>query len=159
MGLLLVAGCAWFLWPRVFKPKVVLNPEGSLFSSLTPASNNRLEDMPCADRERCVVVYLAPWCPACKSVVGMVRQLEERFSQDPEIGFVIIAGRADQTMLDRYVTDVTERGYLDVGEVFWRASGVQGVPHWFTLNGQGEVLTDFGGYSKPLRAQIERLEL
>jgi hypothetical protein len=102
------------------------------------------EGDPCAGRTRCVVVYLAPWCGACKLSLPLIanlrRELEAR-----TIGFRIVVGSGPAEALRAMAAQIGGRVQLDERGEFARAAGVRSFPSWWLLDGQARVRAHFSG--------------
>ncbi len=59
----------------------------------TPVFKELIGSQSCAGKKACVLVYVAPWCPACISMSPLFQQLKAKMESDPEYGMKIIVGQ------------------------------------------------------------------
>jgi thiol-disulfide isomerase/thioredoxin len=140
-------GVAWWAWPVTF-PRL----------ALVPAASNHLAGDACEGRERCVVVYMAPWCGACKSAFPIIRNMARRWASGA-LAVKPIIGLASTAQCEQMAQTLGVPAYLDPSGKLLRAAGAQGVPQWFVLNRAGRVKKRFSGVVLDVDRQIERLWL
>jgi alkanesulfonate monooxygenase SsuD/methylene tetrahydromethanopterin reductase-like flavin-dependent oxidoreductase (luciferase family) len=104
----------------------------------------------CAQAERCLAVYLAPWCPECRRSGELVNELRARAALSPSVGFKVIVGRDDEDALAKYASRVGGAVYYDYDGDFWSQLGADGVPAWVTWDAEGRVLEKI--YGRPVGA-------
>jgi thiol-disulfide isomerase/thioredoxin len=129
-----------------------------LVHQLTPSDAHGAEVHPCLLSTRCLVVYLAPWCPYCKRSVPIVQKLQERWEGD-EIGIVAVIGADSSENIQAMAKTVGEGSYVDLDQSFGKQMGVKGVPAWFLMNDRGEVLTSFSGAPADVSGLLAKLDL
>lgn len=49
----------------------------------------------CQGKQRCVVAYLAPWCPHCKKVVPDLQRMVQKSQSSQEAGMRIVVGAGE----------------------------------------------------------------
>jgi len=102
------------------------------------------EGDPCAGRARCLVVYLAPWCGACKLSLPLVQNL--RSELEPRgVGFRIVVGGAQPAQLRAMAAQLGGRVQLDERGDFARAAGVRSFPSWWLVDERNRVRGKFQG--------------
>jgi thiol-disulfide isomerase/thioredoxin len=47
----------------------------------------------CVGKKQCALVYLAPWCPACNSIIPQLKIMLQNSSKNSDVGMQIIVGR------------------------------------------------------------------
>ncbi len=94
---------AFFLWPKI---KSNFLPSGKLPPSFTKM------DSPCLGKKMCSVIYVAPWCPACKDVAPILTDLlknAQEFNRD--VGIMVVVGEG-QAHENQQLADSFGRGSL-----------------------------------------------
>ncbi|MBW2312849.1 MAG: hypothetical protein JRH10_01560 [Deltaproteobacteria bacterium] len=104
----------------------------------------------CARAEKCLAVYLSPWCPQCRKSGELVQELRARAAISPEFGFKVIVGRDEEDALDRYASRLGGSVYYDYDGEFYRQLGASGVPAWVSWDSEGRILETMSG--RPLGA-------
>lgn len=101
----------------------------------------------CEGTERCLAVYLAPWCPACKSAGPLVAKLRTLAQEQPDVGMMVIVGREeDEAKLESYAESIGGEVFLDYDQEFHRQMGDSGVPHWYVWDQNRKILASHAGY-------------
>ncbi|MCA9563503.1 MAG: hypothetical protein KC561_08435 [Myxococcales bacterium] len=126
---------------------------------LEPALANADGEDPCLGTERCVTVYVAPWCPACRRSRPTVRQVQEVCENDPTTGFRVVVGQDRPGPVEQMATAYGSGTFVDPSGQYYRQLGGDGVPFWFVSDAQGQILTAFAGTYTPARAHLEMLGL
>lgn len=110
-------------------------------------SRFNLED-PCLQKQRCVVVYLTPWCPHCRTLKPVVVELHRIIQEQvPLVGFKVVVGKDSQKSLKDFAAafgssiDV----HFDPSGAFFRNAGGSGVPAWFVWDDQGVLVKSMAG--------------
>lgn len=104
----------------------------------------------CAGAEKCLAVYLAPWCPQCRESGELVDELRTRDALSPAFGFKVIIGRDEPDALARYAGLLGGAVYYDYDGEFWRQIGAHGVPAWITWDAEGRIRERL--YGRPVGA-------
>lgn len=100
---------------------------------------------PCARTERCLAVYLSPWCPQCQKSQGLVDEMRSRTARSGgRVGFKVIVGRDQPDALEQYARQIGGTIFFDDDGKFWRQVG-GGVPAWVAWDDQGRVLATLNG--------------
>jgi YD repeat-containing protein len=101
---------------------------------------------PCARAERCLGVYLAPWCPQCQKSHELVAELRARAVRSGgRVGVKVIVGRDERAALERYAEQLGPPVFFDDDGAFLRQLGGGGVPTWVSWDASGRVLERFSG--------------
>lgn len=104
----------------------------------------------CARAEKCLAVYLSPWCPQCRKSGELVNELRARAAISPDLGFKVIVGRDDEDALIKYASRLGGAVYFDYDGDFYHQLGADGVPAWVSYDSEGKVLEKM--YGRPMGA-------
>jgi len=104
----------------------------------------------CARAEKCLAVYLSPWCPQCRKSGELVNEFRARAATSPGLGFKVIVGRDDEDALIKYASRLGGSVYFDYDGDFFRQLGADGVPAWVSYDSEGKVLEKV--YGRPMGA-------
>lgn len=124
---------------------------------LVAAESSDSDADPCVGRDRCIVVYLAPWCSACRRSLDTLRQVDEMFGDDPEVGLLVFVGSAPRGDVEAMAAQIEGPVFVDPDAVLWEQLGVEGYPHWFTLDGRRQILQTVAGTGQPFAYHIQLL--
>ncbi|MFT6407120.1 MAG: thiol-disulfide isomerase/thioredoxin [Arenicella sp.] len=108
-------------------------------------------------QDKCLLVYVAPWCPSCKSLTPMINDLISSVSKDGIEATVVIGNDTMRKVLDyskRYDAPIL----ADANGVFFDQIGAKGVPYFVVTNSAGKRIAEMsGGYhrAEQMRAQLE----
>jgi thiol-disulfide isomerase/thioredoxin len=86
--------------------------------------------------ERCLTVFLAPWCGYCRAATPAVRRLKEHFDARG-VHTRVVVGKDKETNIREYAAELGPEAIVDPDWEF-RFSG--GLPHLFVSIEGGEVL-------------------
>jgi thiol-disulfide isomerase/thioredoxin len=129
VGVMVFSSLAWggqLFGPRQLPPTAELS--GSVSSD------------PCAGRERCIVVYVAPWCPACEGALPFFNFLYRKVQATDRVGMKVIIGADEQSKLVRMSGKFRAPTFFDEDGSFSRAAGVRAYPSVWVTDGEGGVL-------------------
>lgn len=98
----------------------------------------------CEGRERCVSVYMAPWCPHCKSAVGDVQKMIAKSQRGGKTGVRVVIGMGQEPGdNERMAKQIAAQGVvIDDSTEIAKKLNVQGVPNFKILDKEGTVLID-----------------
>lgn len=141
--LLFVCVIGWLVLDYFSPAKRV--PHHSFESSINGESFGAID--PCRNVERCVAVYLTPWCPACNASTKLVKELQQYINRSKEsVGMMVIIGQDDD---ERQLQEMAQKLYppvvFDADGEFAEKMGARGVPHWWVWDGERKVLEHFSG--------------
>jgi len=121
--------------------------KGELPATELPAVGDASDpaNAPCAGRERCVTVYLSPWCPVCTQTVPVIQALRRRAAATKHVGVRIIIGGDARPRLEALAQRVGGTVHLDEAGAFARGAGARSVPRWWVTDPRRKVLADFAG--------------
>ena len=135
-------------------------PELSLiaYNGLTKEEHgSRLVGGSCA-KQKCLTVYVAPWCPACRRATKMINGLTasvEKAGYDAQI----IVGSDHIDTLKQYAEEFPSTVLLDVNRQFYSKVNVKAVPYFVVSDWKGNKLTEIRGGILDVGAMRNRLDL
>jgi hypothetical protein len=136
---LIIAVLSIYAW-KEFRPR-------HLEAAFIPSSQVASTDPdPCLNKERCVLVQVAPWCPSCHEARGLILGLRDRWKASSHIGFKIVLAGDTQVKLRAEAESLGANTYLDYKREFSRETGETGFPDWVVLNEDKKVIAHFEGY-------------
>lgn len=129
VGIVLLAG--WLLYEQgIFG-----------FGTLPPFKKQSSSSFdPCRGKERCVVAFFAPWCPACRATLPLMYALADRAARTGKVGIQIVIGRDEIDNLHSMASKISGSVYLDEDQSFADAAGVSGVPAWWVIDQRRKIL-------------------
>ncbi len=136
-------GLLWFLRPIYFPIEAVSGEAGG---------------HPCQGYETCVLVYVAPWCSACRQSIPVIESFQERL-EESEIGFAVVIGSDSQKALEEMGKGFSAEIYYDPKHIVPELLDFKIIPAWFKLNREGKILEEASGTLFPVESQAERLGL
>ena len=120
-------------------------PEVSLPYVQDSANSMGLAIDPCSGKQRCVLVYVAPWCPACKVAIGFIKQLREYLSRANKVGLQVVVGLDKEESLRNMAESIGGVVYIDREGRMKRAAGIGGIPSWVVWNWERKVVARTAG--------------
>jgi thiol-disulfide isomerase/thioredoxin len=138
----LVIVASWFALQKFRHPK--LNSV-SLYQLRGPLSDYKVDQGPQIDKclayMNCVLVYVAPWCPACHEFLNQYSQIKGRL-ESKNVGSLLIVG-ADENR-SKEVAMKEELGALaildNINGDFRKTNGVDSFPHFIVIDPAGKIL-------------------
>ena len=104
----------------------------------------------CLNKHRCLVVVLAPWCPACKASVPFLRAVNAYTSTHPELGVQVYVGLDNQSNLSSFANKLNLNAIIDQDNQIYEALGGGGVPRWGVIDQKRQILNRGGGLAAGL---------
>lgn len=144
--LIFVAYLTGFFSPRKFP------------SLLNAQSGSPVTDY-CLLKQRCLVVYLAPWCPACKASIGLIRATQHFAESNPKIGVQLIVGMDSNNKLQKFAEELGGSTFVDSSNRIQDSVSVGGVPSWFVLDKDRNILNRGSGLPAGIERQSEQFQL
>lgn len=108
---------------------------------LTNAAGEAPGPDPCVGKERCAVVYVAPWCPACKQMLPSLLDLRDKYwkgSGTRAIKFVVGQGEPEQNR--SMAKTIGDGAFVDPDGAFARKMKVEHFPTVWLTDASGKVL-------------------
>ena len=112
---------------------------------LQPAQANTLTADPCLNKQRCVIVNIAPWCPACASTLPLIRVLRDAWMNSPRYGFKIIVSADRLDALQDEARSIGDNTYVDPENRFVKMTHFNAFPTWVVLDENKKMLRHFAG--------------
>lgn len=147
IGAIVVAAVVWWRWPRTL-----------VDVPLETAASTTGED-PCAFTERCVIVYMAPWCGACRQSVRIIDALHARWEDRDDIGIKVVLGRDGRDALEGMAASTRAAAYLDVDGTYWEKNGGRGFPHWIVTDAANRQRRTVSGTAMHVPSMLHHLRL
>lgn len=108
-------------------------------------------------QDKCLLVYVAPWCPSCKSLTPMINNLVSSVNDDGIQATVVIGNDDMREVLDyskRYDAPIL----ADASGAFFDQIGAKGVPYFVVTDSAGKRISEMsGGFhsAEKMRAQLD----
>lgn len=135
-------------------------PLGTLeFREKRPAAEQqtRLVGGNCAS-ERCLLVYLAPWCGVCRNshqtIVDAVNRLRDR-----KVNATVVLGMAPRDELVAYAREFPFPVYFDPDKSFFNDLSAKGVPYQAVWDSGGAIVADVSGGFRSADQLLQYLQL
>ncbi len=93
----------------------------------------------CTNKKFCAVVYVAPWCPACKQLAPQLRAALPRV-KEKEFGLKIVVGQGRPEENDDEAASFGEAGSADQDGSIHKILGVSQYPSFFVLDQEKTVI-------------------
>jgi len=106
----------------------------------------------CSGYQRCLITYITPWCPGCRSSVPFIRNARaflQTLGQQSVLQ--VIVGDGADAQLQALASEVGGLVFIDDKQQLNRALNVRSVPAWFLVNEQGMIIdrASAGGANGP----------
>jgi thiol-disulfide isomerase/thioredoxin len=111
----------------------------------------------CFEKKRCLVLYVAPWCGACRSDVAFVNELSQQLKSNLNVGLKVIIGSAELPDLQQFAREYRAPALLDAAGEVRQALGVRSFPSYFWVTEEGKITKHpRGSYVLlPYKTQVE----
>lgn len=115
-------------------------PLGSLPGLSLADARGKETFLPECPKDRCLTVYLTPWCPYCRRATGLVQALQKEL---PEKGVAVrvVVGQDEDAKCRDYAAQFGAGALLDCDKR-WSPGGV---PHFFVSDDAGGILKAASG--------------
>lgn len=110
------------------------------FPPLLPQRNGFFASDQCIGKQRCLIVFLTPWCPACKASVGFVKSVGRFVRTNSSLGMQIVVGNDTEQKLRAMAGELGEFTYLDIDGTVDRALRGGGVPRWGVIDANRKII-------------------
>lgn len=109
-------------------------------------------------QERCLTIYVAPWCPACqkakKTIVSLTKELQKE-----GVDVKVIVGTDSPEATVKYAKGYPFPVYLDADSSFYKKADQPGVPFYLVTDKNGKITnSEIGGYLN-VKVMREKLEI
>ena len=92
LAVILVAGLFWLNQQESQEQFTSATLPGSELRAYMARSVD-IDEHPCLTRTRCLVVYLAPWCGACKHTKTFLPYVRDAIAEQEDAGFMVVVGK------------------------------------------------------------------
>ncbi len=124
-------GLGWWFFPTSMPMQSLpLYAEGA-------QDRSQLVGGPCT-RTRCLIVYLAPWCPYCKAAQPMIQQLREAMD-GAGVPMQVVVGMDKPAALQAYAQSLGYPVLLDAGGELKKRAHIKSVPTFIVTDGRGRI--------------------
>lgn len=95
----------------------------------------------CKGKKVCGLVYLAPWCPACNSVIPQLQVYLKNSSNNKEAGLQIVVG-AEQNRGDNAskAREIGEGVMTDDQKIYAETLAISYYPTFFVVNDKNQII-------------------
>jgi thiol-disulfide isomerase/thioredoxin len=107
-------------------------------------------------KDRCLTVVVAPWCPSCRALNGMIISLRDQVEADGYPVNVVVAMDKPRA-LAQYAASYAKPVALDVDGKFWKQVKIKGVPYFAVTNSKGEIVEFINGGHPDVAVMRQRL--
>ena len=130
-------------------------PRPAAFEPLdTLATENDMPTTLCQDVDRCLVAYLAPWCPSCRATLPLLGNVHRAIGQSPQVELIIVISSLRRNWTDyQQMVDALPGNasiLLDPKDQAWTSQikeNIPGVPGWIVYDQEGEIMSVMTGGS------------
>jgi thiol-disulfide isomerase/thioredoxin len=111
----------------------------------------------CATK-KCLTIYVAPWCPACKQLKPTIISLKNQLEIEG-MEVKVIVGNDSQKATEKYASDYPFATLLDANGKFFKKTKMKGVPFFLVSNSKGKVISEMTGGSTNIITMRKKLDL
>lgn len=108
--------------------------------------------------EKCLTIYVAPWCPACKSLRPTIIELAKTLS-DEGIEVNVIVGQDSQKETEKYAASYPFPVLLDPQGEFFKKAKQRGVPFFMVSDRKGKVVSKMAGGTPHIPTMRDKLKI
>lgn len=99
---------------------------------------------PCAE-PKCVVIFLAPWCPKCRESADSITALQRSLSAEG-VPIDIVIGDDSKAAVLAFAERFTVPVLLDFHSELFKGISLPGTPYLAVINPEGVVINDLAGF-------------
>lgn len=108
--------------------------------------------------DKCLIIYIAPWCPTCQKITPTIISLVDELKNE-DITVTVVVGKDKYKRVVAYANKFPFPVLTDANGSYFKKAGLEGVPYFAVTNSKGDVLNDyFGGYTK-VKSFRKKLEI
>ncbi len=108
--------------------------------------------------KKCLTVYVAPWCPACKKLKPTIISLKDKLeSEGMEVK--VIVGKDSLAKTKKYASTYPFPTLLDADGAFYDKAKRSGVPFFLVSNNKGKIVNSLTGGIADVRSMRNKLDL
>jgi hypothetical protein len=131
------------LWLAIRPPSRV-----DLRAMMAPAAESNQGGRACLGQDRCIVVYVAPWCDACRSMHACTKALV-RAPKRKANALSVFVGADQGPALQAMASDIGPNTFVDSESSVREELRISSFPTFALLDGKGRVLKRFAGVPEP----------
>ncbi|HVN42115.1 MAG TPA: TlpA disulfide reductase family protein [Steroidobacteraceae bacterium] len=107
---------------------------------------------------KCLIVYVAPWCPSCRAAQPMLKELRRALAEE-KIPVSIVAGMDKPPALETYAQTLSYPVLLDIDGQLSHSVKIKALPYFIVINIRGEIVKTVRGAYPDVRSMREHLAL
>jgi thiol-disulfide isomerase/thioredoxin len=97
----------------------------------------------CGGKEFCVSVYMAPWCPHCKTALPQVQKMLALTQTGGKTGVRVVIGMGEPDKNEAMAKSIAKEGVvIDHDTSIAKKLNIRGVPSFIVLDKEGTVIVD-----------------
>jgi thiol-disulfide isomerase/thioredoxin len=108
--------------------------------------------------DKCLVIYVAPWCPACQRMKSTITRLLDAVETNGH-SVTLVVGMDKEAELIRHGASYARRVVLDVKGDFQKRAKIKGVPYFAVTNSKGEIVNEISGGTPSVVEMRSRLKI
>lgn len=108
--------------------------------------------------DKCLTIYVAPWCPACKSLKPTITSLTQEL-QAEGLDVKVVVGNDSQKATEEYAKGYPFPVYLDADAKFYKKANQRGVPFFLVTDRKGKITNKMAGGIPNVKAMRDKLEI
>ena len=103
--------------------------------------------------------FWATWCGPCKETLPAVASIARDYANDPMLVVISVSSDSSRETWSSFVqkNNMTWPQYLDANRALGLAYGVNGIPHFFTIDTNGTLKTEQVGSGADVRGVVDKL--
>lgn len=113
---------------------------GTLAKVNLPKGKNISQNDSCDGKERCIVYFMAPWCPTCQGAVPFINDMRARVNRTSKVGMKIVVGSDALPSLESFAQKLDGPVYYDADGEFAYAMSVSSIPAILVLDDNRKIL-------------------
>jgi hypothetical protein len=95
---------------------------------------------PCENRDHCVYLYLAPWCPHCRDFLPYITDFRNYWKSMDRPGLKVIVGNGKKDAINEMASHIGPPVYLDFHDKFLQAVHVNSFPYVVVVGADQRVI-------------------
>jgi thiol-disulfide isomerase/thioredoxin len=132
-NLLAVAILALGIWTYRYKVMNYFRP--------MQVSSTFIQSTECRQKKFCAIVYVAPWCPACKQYALFLKQGLTKLKRPGEVALVVIMGMENQNgENEREAKIISDKVIIDKTSDLARDLRIEHFPTFMVVDGDQKVM-------------------
>ncbi len=143
-----VVACLYTAFTRgLFRLPVSDGQKAKVLNEITQSVGEHDLNCRAPARNKCIIMYVAPWCSACKQILSeYYKDLIIGFRGFPNVGFEIVIG-ADKDENIQAMGKTLDRPYFsDPSQKVFQTLGMHAFPSFAGVTKDGKVLKTFEGF-------------